>query len=82
MVFLKNVFEFDFKVGPNLATHFYNGQSIVDLEEMQLKSLYEAENVSNRLFKNETAFRDHIIQHLSNMPKLAFYCNILDDYHY
>ena len=27
MVFLKNVFEFDFKVGPHLATHFYNGPS-------------------------------------------------------
>ena len=35
---------------------------ISDLEEMQLKSLYEAENVSNRLLHNETAFRDNIIQ--------------------
>ena len=34
----------------------------LDLEEMQLKSLYEAELVSNRLFNNETAFRDQLIQ--------------------
>ena len=37
-------------------------KAISDLEEMQLKSLYEAEIVSNRLFNNETAFRDNIIQ--------------------
>jgi len=80
MVFLKNVFEFDFKVGPHLATHFYNGPSKLELDEMHLKSLYDAERVSNRLLNNETAFRDHIIQQLSNMPKLGFYCNILDDY--
>ena len=29
---------------------------------MQLKTLYEAECVSNRLFNNESAFRDNIIQ--------------------
>ena len=33
-----------------------------DLDEMHLKSLYDAERVSNQLLNNETAFRDHIIQ--------------------
>ena len=33
-----------------------------DLEEMPLKSLYEAERVSNQLFINEHVFRDHLIQ--------------------
>ena len=94
MVFLKDVFEFDFKVGPHLATHLYDGPSTLgkktvhngpvhgpdirighmffcsvdltaeysDLNEMPMKSLYEAERVSNILFTNETVFREHIIQ--------------------
>ena len=33
-----------------------------DLNEMPMKSLYEAERVSNLLFTNETVFREHIIQ--------------------
>ena len=89
MVFLKDVFEFDFKVGPHLATHVYEGPSILgniyyiwyinevttwnnysDLEEMPLKSLYEAERVSNQLFINEHVFRDHLIQVRTRMFEL------------
>ena len=46
-----------------------------DLDEMNLKSLYDAERVSNRLLNNETAFRDHIIQ--VSYPFMKFTASIL-----
>ena len=46
-----------------------------DLDVMNLKSLYDAERVSNRLLNNETAFRDHIIQVC--FPFMKFTASIL-----
>lgn len=50
-----------------------------DLDEMNLKSLYDAERVSNRLLNNETAFRDHIIQ--VSYPFMKFTASILKKTH-
>ena len=48
-----------------------------DLNEMPMKSLYEAERVSNLLFTNETVFREHIIQvgkcYIQNLYRISYF---------
>merc|ERR1712142_984197 len=66
MSFLKDTYEFDFKEGSkndsNLAIHYHLGSPRIELGEMSMKSIYQAERVSNSLMVNKKDIRDHVIE--------------------